>query len=101
MIYFYYMEFTKKDVDKLAQLARIGLDEAEKEKFAGQISSILEYVKQIEEVDTSQVAASDHHGQLANILRPDSVKSYPSVAKIIAQFPEKYGNLNKVKKVFE
>ncbi len=95
------MEFTKKDVVKLAQLARIGLNEAEKEKFAGQISSILEYVKQIEEVDTSRVTASGFHGQLVNILRPDSVKSYPGAAKIIAQFPEKFGNLNKVKKVFE
>jgi len=95
------MEFTKEDIAKLAQLARISLNEAEKEKFAGQISSILEYVKQIKEVDTSQVTAGDHHGHLANVWRPDLVRSSLTAQKIIDQFPEKYGKLNKVKKVFE
>jgi aspartyl-tRNA(Asn)/glutamyl-tRNA(Gln) amidotransferase subunit C len=95
------MAMTKKDIAKLAQLARIKLTATEEEKFSGQISSILEYVKQIEEVDTSYVAAADHHGQLANVLRRDRVKPYLPVKKIIDQFPEKYGNLNKVKRVFE
>jgi aspartyl-tRNA(Asn)/glutamyl-tRNA(Gln) amidotransferase subunit C len=95
------MVMTKKDIIKLAQLARIELTDAEKEKFSEQISSILEYIKQIEEVDTSKVKSIDHHGNLANVSRPDSVKPYPAAKEIIKQWPEKYGNLNKVKRVFE
>jgi aspartyl-tRNA(Asn)/glutamyl-tRNA(Gln) amidotransferase subunit C len=96
-----HMAMTKKDIEKLAQLARIELSDAEKEKFSGQISSILEYVKQIEEVDTASVIDTDHHGEVSNVTRADEVRQYKDTKKIIDQFPEKYGNLNKVKKVFE
>lgn len=95
------MALTKKDVEKLAGLARIQLSNDEKEKFSEQISSILDYVKQIEEVDTSRAVIADHHGRLTNVFRADQADPYPAAKKIIDQFPEKYGNLNKVKRVFE
>lgn len=95
------MALTKVEVEKLSNLARLKLSEAEKEKFAEQITSIFEYVKQIEEVDTSKVRETDHHGVLKNVFRADEVRGYQDVQRIIRQFPEKYGNLNKVKKVFE
>jgi aspartyl-tRNA(Asn)/glutamyl-tRNA(Gln) amidotransferase subunit C len=96
-----HMAFTKKDIEKLAQLARIQLTETEKEKFCQQISSILDYVGQVEEVDTSSVRAADYHGAVKNVWRDDVFVSWQKIRPIIDQYPEKYGNLNKVKPVFE
>ena len=79
------MAFTEKDVEKLAALARIELTPEEKKKFSGQISSILDYVKQVQEVDTSKVKETSHLKDLANAFRKD----------------EKAGNLNKTKAVLE
>lgn len=95
------MGFTKKDIEKLALLARIKLTDEEKERFASQITSILEYVKQVEEVDTSSVSDAERHTINENVTRGDEVYQYKEIAKIIDQWPEKYGNLNKVKRVFE
>lgn len=95
------MDFTEKDVEKLAQLSRIDLSDQEKKKFSQQISSILDYVKKIQEVDTSQVKDVSHLPDLKNIFREDSKAEFKAVKKIIEQFPEKHGNLNKVKPVLE
>lgn len=95
------MAFTEKDVEKLAALARIELTPEEKKKFGEQISSILDYVDQIQEVDTSKVKETSHLKGLANAFRKDEKSEYKEIKKIIDQFPEKAGNLNKTKAVLE
>ena len=95
------MEFTKKEIEKLASLARIELTEEEKKKFSKQISSILDYVRQIQGVDTSKVKDVSHLSELKNIFREDNKAEFKDAKKIIEQFPEKHGHLNKVKLVLE
>ena len=92
------MSFTKSDIEKLSKLARIELTKEEKERFKDQLSSILDYVKQIQEVDTSSVKL-DFHLDLKNVLREDSVEQYKETDKLIRQFPVKKDKLNKVKPV--
>lgn len=62
----------KKDIEKLAALSRMKLDEEEKDRFAKEIDSILGYVKQIQEVSgdavTDKTIAQFPH---RNILRED------------------------------
>lgn len=95
------MTFTEKDIEKLATLARIKLTGEEKKRFKEQVSSILDYVKQIQEVDTSKVKDVSHLPDLKNIFREDSRIESGDVKKIVKQFPVKHGNLNKVKPVLE
>lgn len=95
------MDFTKKDIERLAGLARIELTEEQKERFAKQISSILDYVKQVQEIDTTAVEEFTHLPELSNVWREDEKNQITDVRKSIAQFPEKAGNLNKVKAVLE
>jgi len=94
------MSFTKADIEKLAKLSRIGLSDAEKEKFRNQLSSILDYVKKIQEVDTTKVKPS-FRLDLKNVFREDLVDQYKDIDKIAKQFPQKAGRLNKVKPVLE
>ncbi len=95
------MAITKTEVEKLARLARINLTPEEKEKFSEQISSILEYVKQIQEVDTSAVQNTVNQQASKNVWREDTVEPCQNVRDNIDQFPEKVGSLNKVPSVFE
>lgn len=92
------MELTKRDIEKIASLARIELTEAEKEKFVEQIGSVLEYVDQLNEVDTDS-AKLDSHLMSSDGFRADAVRPWPEVKPIVDQFPERSGNLNKVKQV--
>ncbi|MFH1207277.1 MAG: Asp-tRNA(Asn)/Glu-tRNA(Gln) amidotransferase subunit GatC [Patescibacteria group bacterium] len=94
------MDLTEKDVEKLASLARIELSPDEKKRFAGQLSSILDYMKQLNEVDTSQVKVGSHNLP-ASTLRTDEVEPWPDTKPIIDQWPERAGNLNKVRPVLE
>ncbi len=95
------MPLTKKEVEKLASLARIKLTKEEKEKFGKQISSILDYAEQVKEVDTSRVKSASHLPRRNDAFRNDQKTESDKVKEIIKQFPDKSGNLNKVKAVLD
>ena len=86
-----------KDVENLADLARIELSEDEKKTLVGDMESILGYVKMIEEVDLDDVEVE--HKQ-KNIWREDEVDSekYDSDS-ITKQFPDSKDGYLKVKKI--
>jgi len=93
------MEFTKKEIEKLSQLARIELSEEEKKKFGKQIASILDYIKQIQEVDTKKIKVDSHLQGLTNVYKQDKKVESNKTREIVDQFPKKHGHLNKVKPV--
>lgn len=96
------MKLTKQEIDHLAHLARIGLSKEEKEKFGSQISSILEYVSKLNEIDTSNVPPTLQPGGASNISRSDAV--FPLVPKVrealLSAMPAREGDLLKTKAVF-
>jgi len=67
------MKLTKDDVKKIAHLARLGLSDAEIEKFAPQLTDILSYVEMLKEVDTTGVPETSQVTGLANVTREDTV----------------------------
>jgi aspartyl-tRNA(Asn)/glutamyl-tRNA(Gln) amidotransferase subunit C len=67
------MSLTREEVQKIADLARLGLTEAELDKFAGQLTNILEYVDILSEVDTEGVAPTNQVTGLVNVTEPDVV----------------------------
>lgn len=70
------MKLTKDQVRHVAKLARLGLSEAEVEKFQTQLSGILDYVGQLNEVDTEGVEPTAQVTGLTNITRDDNVKTH-------------------------
>jgi len=86
-----------KDVENLAELARIELSEAEKMKILTDMGGILEYVKQIEEVKVEDL---DEEFEVYNVWREDSVVPRDfSHELIVGQFPDSKDNFLKVKKI--
>lgn len=97
------MKLSKQSVEHIAQLARLGLTNEETERFAGQLSSILDYVETLQQVDTSGVELTAQVTGLENVLRDDVVVSVePDVkAGLLKQAPALENGLIKTKSVFE
>jgi aspartyl-tRNA(Asn)/glutamyl-tRNA(Gln) amidotransferase subunit C len=65
------MSISVKDVEHVAWLARLGLTEEEKKRFASQLGDILEYAQRVSEADTSGVEPMAHAVELKNVMRAD------------------------------
>jgi len=95
------MAIEKDHIEHLADLARLGITEAEKKKYAEQISSILDYCKQLEEINTQDVEPLSHVHDLEDVLREDKVQQTFSQEKVLAEAPALEKNQIKVHKVLE
>ena len=94
---------SKEEVEHIAKLARLGLSKEEKEKFSGQLSSILDYVEQLKEVDTDNVPPTAQVTGLENMTREDVIRACDkeTMKKLVESAPMKENNMIKVKGVFE
>ena len=90
---------SKDEVRHIAGLARIGVDEAEIEKFSTDLSSILGWVEQLEKIDVSNVEPTAHISGIENVAREDRAHDFADKDKIVKLFPERKDNYNKVKSV--
>ena len=54
------MAITKKDVEHVARLARLALSEEEKDRYTGQLASILTYIEKMSALNTDHVIPTTH-----------------------------------------
>ena len=83
------MKITKTEVLHVAQLARLEIDDADVDRFAGQIGTILEYVDTLKQVDTTGVPATSHAITLTNAFREDEEQDHLDPQAALANAPEK------------
>jgi aspartyl-tRNA(Asn)/glutamyl-tRNA(Gln) amidotransferase subunit C len=69
-------ELTREDVLKLARLARLDLTDEEVEAFRQQLSEVLQYVAQLDAVDTTGLEPTTQVTGLKNVWRDDTVVDY-------------------------
>jgi aspartyl-tRNA(Asn)/glutamyl-tRNA(Gln) amidotransferase subunit C len=81
------MKITRDDILHVAHLARLEIDAASVEKFAGQIGQILEYVEQLRQVDTAGVKATSHAIALTNVFREDAGRGHLEPEEALANAP--------------
>ena len=91
----------KIDVAHIARLARLGLSEEEAKLYEEQLSSILEYAKNLQKIDTEGVSPTSHAIPMNNVLREDRMVPCEEVGDILANAPEIEGNMFKVPKILE
>jgi len=89
---------SNEDVLKLAELSRLSLSKSEIERFKGEISSILEYVDSINEVELKEV---ESEVDTLNVLREDSITNEPDeyTEALLSMAPEREGRFLKVQKI--
>ncbi|MFH1655899.1 MAG: Asp-tRNA(Asn)/Glu-tRNA(Gln) amidotransferase subunit GatC [Candidatus Omnitrophota bacterium] len=92
---------TKKDVEYVSKLARIGLDEAEIEGLAKQLEAILEYIGKLNELDISKVEPTSHVLPIKNVYREDELKKSLPVDEVMKIASVRDKNQFKVPKVIE
>jgi aspartyl-tRNA(Asn)/glutamyl-tRNA(Gln) amidotransferase subunit C len=93
------MAVTIKDVEHIAKLAKLEYSDAEKEKFTHQLNQILEYVEQMNKLDTSRIEPLSHVIELNNVFRADEVKQGVSTEEALKNAPSKTEEFFKVPKV--
>lgn len=69
----------KIDIDHVAKLANLPLSDEEKKKFEKQLDQILDYISQLNEVDTQKVEPTSQVTGLENVTRED--KAAPSLSQ--------------------
>jgi aspartyl-tRNA(Asn)/glutamyl-tRNA(Gln) amidotransferase subunit C len=82
------MKITKEEVLHVAHLARLEIDESAVEKFAAQIGNILDYVDQLNQIDTAGVRPTSHALALTNAFREDAQTEHLPREAALANAPE-------------
>jgi aspartyl-tRNA(Asn)/glutamyl-tRNA(Gln) amidotransferase subunit C len=82
-------DLTRDDVLKLARLARLQLTDEEVETFRKEISEVLGYVKQLDDVDVTGLAPTSQVTGLKNVMRDDEVVDYGVSAKDLLKLAPK------------
>ena len=89
----------REQVHKVALLARLELTPDEEEKYAVQMSSILDYFEQLSELDTDGVEPTTRAIDLSNITRIDKQISYQNLDGIFDAAPDREEDFFKVPKI--
>ncbi len=94
---------TRKEVQHIAKLARLGITKKEEGKFAKELSSILDYIEKLKKVDISKTELSRSESEgVENVMREDEESKKPKAKsqKLLELAPEKKAGYLKVKSIF-
>jgi len=95
------MAVTVEDVERVAYLARLKFSEEEKERFISQLNRILDYIAQLEELDTEEVPPTSHVLPLRNVFREDEARPSMPREELMANAPAEHMGYFKVPRVIE
>jgi aspartyl-tRNA(Asn)/glutamyl-tRNA(Gln) amidotransferase subunit C len=90
-----------EEVEHIAELARLGLSDAEKEMFREQLSSILDYAEMLKQINTSGVVPTTSALPLENVMRPDEAADSLSVEDVLANSPDATSDQFRVRSILE
>jgi aspartyl-tRNA(Asn)/glutamyl-tRNA(Gln) amidotransferase subunit C len=95
------MAISREEVEHAAFLARLGLTEEEKQTFQEQLSSILEHMRTINELDTSGIPPTAQVIPLINVMRDDEARPSLPVEDTLGNAPDREGAFFRVPHVLE
>lgn len=92
---------SRDDVVHVARLARLELGDADIERMREQLNSILTYIDKLKELDVEGVAPTSHAVPLVNVMREDEVAPCVSRDEMLANAPDRVGELFRVPRIIE
>ncbi len=95
------MSLTPEQVRHIAHLARLGLTDADVEKFSHQLSDILDYFDRLKAVDTEGVPPTAYPLDLHNIMRDDPPEPASPAEDVLANAPNREGDYFRVRAVLD
>ena len=95
------LSLTPEQVRHIARLARLGIEDAQVERFAGQLSEILDYFERLRQVDTKDVPPTAHTLPMHNVFRGDEPVPSLEPDQTLANAPQRQGDLFRVRAVLD
>ena len=95
------MNIDKSDVEKLAHLSKLELDEASIARMQGDMNKMLSFVEKINELDLENVDPMTYMNEDVNVLREDDVRHDISHEDALKNAPDKNSDYFKVPKVLK
>lgn len=95
------MKLSKEEVTHIASLCRVGMTDADIEKYSDQLSNILEQFEVLKSVNTDNVQPTAHSIPLNNVWREDVARPSLSPEDTLKNAPDKEEGFIKVKQVLE
>ena len=95
------MKIDREQVEYLARLAGVELDEAEKETFSRQLLRIVGYVEKLNELDLTGVPPTAHTQDLTDVFREDKCRPGLSQEAALRMAPDRQGDYFRVPKVIK
>ena len=92
-------KINKDEVKKVAHLARLELEEHEINNHAEQLEKILEYIKQLEKIDTDGVSSTTRAIEVINVLRKDEKKNSDCTDELLELAPSRENKFFKLPKI--
>ena len=95
------MGVSSDEVKKLANLARIALDDAEVAKLQGDLDAIVAYIDAVQKVPMPEGVSASPHLDLQNVMREDENPHESGIytEDMLSQAPKREGNFLEVKKI--
>lgn len=91
----------EKTVRHIVNLARLNVSEADVARYAMQLSRILDYARQLQEVNTENVPPTAHPLPVQNVFRPDQPHGSWSPETALANAPDPHDGFFRVPKVLD
>ena len=93
------VRISKDQVKKVADLARIDLNQNEIEYHAVQLEKILDYINQLERINTDDVPCTTRAIEVVNVVRKDIKEDYKNTDELIDLAPSREAKFFKVPKI--
>lgn len=95
------MTLSRAEVDHVAMLARLGLTDEEREQMRTHLSSILEHIDRLQELDTEAIPPTAQVITLQNVMRDDTPRPSFAVEEVLRNAPRSEDDMFKVNAVLE
>lgn len=95
------MMIDKDEVEYIANLSRISLNEREKDMFVHQLNDILSYIEKLNTLDTKNVKPMAYILKVSNVFREDKLETSIPIQDVLINAPSTKSSFFKVPKVIE
>ena len=92
-------KISNDEVKKVAQLARLELNESEIKQHAEQLEKILDYINQLDKINTENIPCTTRAIEVINVLRKDEKKDYENSEDLLDLAPSRENKFFKVPKI--
>jgi aspartyl-tRNA(Asn)/glutamyl-tRNA(Gln) amidotransferase subunit C len=95
------MAITREEVLHVARLARLALSDVEADRLRDQLGNLLDYIRQLDTLDTRDVVPTSHAVELGTPFRDDSVHPFGDKEAILSNAPDRHEDFFRVPRILE